>query len=327
MAVVDRAATRAGRQIGGVPVVSLRDAKEGLCAHANVVVAVWNPCSEGFTVIAETLDSAGAASVLPYQVVADALPGLLPHYCLDHTDALLAAADRVRAAYSSLNDRASRWTFAREIAWRLGRHGAWFRRPCPDQYFAFDLYRPLVESEVVVDCGAFDGDTLREVVNRWKTFTAYYAFEPDGLTVQELRATVATLPRGVREKVTIWRAATAGTSGEARFAPGGTGGKLDAAGGERVAQVRLDDAVLDPAPTLFKADVEGAELETLGGARALISSSRPVLAVSAYHRPEDLWEVPLYCREAWPDFSLHLRMHATDGWETVLYAVPPERRP
>jgi hypothetical protein len=46
-----------------------------------------------------------------------------------------------------------------------------------------------------------------------------------------------------------------------------------------------------------------------------------------YHRPGDLWEIPLFLSEALPGHRLSLRVHARDGFELVAYAVPPERCP
>ena len=44
-------------------------------------------------------------------------------------------------------------------------------------------------------------------------------------------------------------------------------------------------------------DIEGAEYEALLGARGTISKYRPGLAISLYHRPADLWQIPLLINE------------------------------
>ena len=72
-------------------------------------------------------------------------------------------------------------------------------------------------------------------------------------------------------------------------------------------------------------DVEGAEADTLRGARRLLRERRPVLALSAYHHQADLWELPLLLAELCEDYEFHLRAHGPDGFETVLYGVPAER--
>ena len=52
---------------------------------------------------------------------------------------------------------------------------------------------------------------------------------------------------------------------------------------------------------------------------------RPLLAVSAYHKQADLWELASQIHVMAPDYLLFLRPHVPEGFDTVLYAVPPER--
>ena len=47
-------------------------------------------------------------------------------------------------------------------------------------------------------------------------------------------------------------------------------------------------------PQFIKMDIEGAELEALQGAKYLINSNRPDLAISVYHSPNYLWDILLY---------------------------------
>ena len=53
----------------------------------------------------------------------------------------------------------------------------------------------------------------------------------------------------------------------------------------------------------------------------------PIWAVCVYQKPEELWRVPLLieANRASTQFSYYLRKYGSEGWETVLYAVPTER--
>src|SRR5262249_32922394 len=64
-------------------------------------------------------------------------------------------------------------------------------------------------------------------------------------------------------------------------------------GGISVQMVRIDDVAPGFGPNLIKMDVEGGELNALEGARSTISRFKPGLALSLYHRPDDLWRIPL----------------------------------
>jgi len=73
---------------------------------------------------------------------------------------------------------------------------------------------------------------------------------------------------------------------------------------------------------MIKMDIEGAELEAIKGARNTISNSRPGLAISAYHTPDDLWRLGLEINDIVEDYDFFLRCHAYSSFDTVLYALP-----
>ncbi len=62
------------------------------------------------------------------------------------------------------------------------------------------------------------------------------------------------------------------------------------------------------------------------GARQTIERHAPVLAICLYHKPADVWDLPLLVRDLNPAYSLYLRRYSDERWETVCYAVPEDRR-
>ena len=75
-------------------------------------------------------------------------------------------------------------------------------------------------------------------------------------------------------------------------------------------------------PTYIKLDIEGAELDALQGAGAILRGSAPRVAACVYHVQDHLWKIPLKLRELLPASSLYLRPHMHECWESVCYAVP-----
>ena len=73
--------------------------------------------------------------------------------------------------------------------------------------------------------------------------------------------------------------------------------------------------------TLIKMDIEGAELQSLKGAKRIIQHDKPKLAICIYHKPEDMVEIPLYIKELVPEYKLYIRHHSSNVSDTVLYAV------
>jgi hypothetical protein len=96
--------------------------------------------------------------------------------------------------------------------------------------------------------------------------------------------------------------------------------------GQEVDCRSLDSVFADTVcPTLIKMDIEGAELDAITGAGKTIVRCRPIVAACAYHKCDHLWVIPKLLKAANPDYQIFLRRYAEDCWETVYYAVPPER--
>lgn len=69
-------------------------------------------------------------------------------------------------------------------------------------------------------------------------------------------------------------------------------------------------------------DIEGAELKALEGATECISKYSPQLAISVYHKPEDIIEIPMFIKSLNPKYRFWLRHYSLSWFDTVLYAVP-----
>ena len=67
-------------------------------------------------------------------------------------------------------------------------------------------------------------------------------------------------------------------------------------------------------------DIEGAEQNALEGAKDIILRNKPKLAICLYHKPEDLWEIPLYIHSLVPEYKIYIRHHSHTNEETVMYA-------
>lgn len=70
-----------------------------------------------------------------------------------------------------------------------------------------------------------------------------------------------------------------------------------------------------------KMDIEGAEMDALAGAEDVICTFKPRLAISGYHRPSDLWEIPQKIMSFNPGYKLTFGHHSPVQWESVFYAV------
>ncbi len=138
-------------------------------------------------------------------------------------------------------------------------------------------------------------------------------------------ALAARIPRHV--SAFCFPCGVAGSTRKVRFAAGAGMASHEAADGTTVIQcVALDDALIGFRPTLVKMDIEGGEPDALEGARRMISSERPSLAIALYHEPQHLWEIPRQIAGWDLDYRLEIRGHGHGSYDTVLYALPGSGR-
>jgi FkbM family methyltransferase len=328
-AFIDNDRARWGDAVDGVPVLSPDDASSRFAADGLAVVTIWR--AEGghdFRETREGLRRLGwrrVESFIPlfWGLGADALP----YITIDLPTKVLAASEDVMAAAGLWSDERSLREYVCQVRWRLTGDFAALSPAEPDQYFAEGIVH-VGPDEVFVDCGAFTGDTLLDVAGRVGSWRAYHAFEPDPASFEALQAAVATLPSRLAERVHLHRAATSDRRGTAQFDATGLGSaSLTSSGVFEVECVAIDDVVTDPPPTFVKMDIEGAESAALNGCSSGIRKGHPLLAIAAYHKQADLWELPRQVHDMMPGYRLYLRPHVPEGFDTVLYAVPPERLP
>jgi FkbM family methyltransferase len=199
----------------------------------------------------------------------------------------------------------------------LGLEQYLFRR----QYF-FDRDGVVIRPEAgdfVIDGGACAGDTAAVFSNVVGADGMVFCFDPvaDHLAILEHNvrqfplANVRIMPYGLSD-----RTVAADPIVLHHYAPGFNGGNS-------TIPLRSIDQLVEsgdiPRVNFIKLDVEGAELESLRGARRSIERFRPKLAISLYHKPNDIFELIQYVRRQFPFYSLHLDHYTIHVEETVLY--------
>jgi FkbM family methyltransferase len=325
LAFSDNSPAKWGQQIDGIPVLAPADAAKQFGGDAVFVVAIGSP-GHAFAQTRRQLAQLGCQRVAPYLLLLwHQARELLPYYAYESPEYFRRHAPAIMAGFRRLADEASRQTYFEHIRFRMQ---ADFERPparvAEGAYFVESLFA-LDEREVLVDAGAFDGDTLREYLARTSSGTAH-AYEPDPGTFRKLVHYVEGLDEATRRRITCHQAALGETAGTIKFDATGTLGAAASATGEiAVEVVALDQVSFARPPTFIKMDIEGAEAGALRGARGLIATQKPVLAICAYHRPDDLWELSALAASLNPGYKFYLRSHDYDGWETVLYAIDPPR--
>ena len=226
--------------------------------------------------------------------------------------------DKIEKVRALLTEKESRAEFDDQISFRQNLNYE-IQRPSSnpvDLYFP-KFIRPLPD-EVFIDCGAADGDTVRDFMRRRTQYGRIIALEPDFENYKKL-----TQDQIGYESYNV---AVGRRTEYVSFAPNlGTGSYVTHTEKSscKVPCIRLDSKIWKP--TYIKMDIEGSEIDALCGAWWTIQALEPALAICAYHKPSDLWEIPLLLHDVVPSYELRFRRYAEGNRELVWYAIPPDR--
>ncbi|MCC7279351.1 MAG: FkbM family methyltransferase [Chromatiaceae bacterium] len=217
-----------------------------------------------------------------------------------------------------LKDDESRRILRRLINFRLSRDILYmdgFVDAQDRQYFE-PFLQLQTAGETFVDVGCFDGYTSAEFIRRCPDYRSVHAFEPEPSNMVKVRARLS----GHRD-VRYHPYGASNRAATMRFETGGSASRISHSG-ELVINVERVDDVIDEPYTFLKMDIEGGEVSALQGASETISKYHPRLALSVYHKADDLRIIPDLVLSYRDDYDLYLR-HYTEGvTETVMFFVP-----
>ena len=217
---------------------------------------------------------------------------------------------------------------------------------------AEDAYRHIRHAEAfrtAADLGAYNGDSLRELMTYAPALSTAVAMEPDrrnfkkltdwaaGLEGQEKALTVHAVQAGAFDKSGTLHFHVSGNRNATlcdtpAFTPDGAPamfatseqyfGKTVSVAVRPLDEVWAESVGMDTPLDYIKYDVEGSEAAALQGSQEVIRRFSPALLVSLYHRSEDLFDLPLLIRRLNPNYRFCLRrMAGIPAWDIDLYCV------
>lgn len=244
-----------------------------------------------------------------------------------HSDFMLEKFDRFLDLEHVWCDSKSRTVYYTALAGFISMDFTWFAYCCDDhdeRYLPSDIGFVPGTEEIFVDCGAHDGAEsilfAKRVANR---FTRICAFEPDrtnfAVTTRNLNRymidhrldNMFCYPLGVYDRNDYLETSGHDVTVVVMDRHAESGGLFVA---------RLDDVLEEM--TYLKLEIEGAELAALRGAHRLIRADKPVLAVAAYHKPDDLLALTDQIRSFDVGYDLKLRHHSLEPAVLCIYCQP-----
>ena len=230
--------------------------------------------------------------------------------------------DKIIECLGLFTDNMSREVYIRFLQTHM------IRKPIPipvceleEQYFPKDIRFTKGYSRFV-NCGAYNGDTIKKLNNIIGKVEAIICFEPDPENFQMLTQYLLSRKNEIAELVISFPCGVFSHETQLRFSIGNRINSAISYKGDSVIQcIALDHVIPGFHPTFISMDIEGVELEALKGAEMIIKENKPDLAISVYHSPNHIWEIPLYIKSLNLEYKFYLHNYTSFPSETILYAT------
>jgi FkbM family methyltransferase len=177
-------------------------------------------------------------------------------------------------------------------------------------------------NDIVIDAGAFIGDTSIWFADRVGRQGKVYSFEimPPHIDLiyknvarNNLREIIRVIEKGLWDKDTLVFATQEG---------------YDSKCSEKEGDIKINAITLDSfvqqenirRVDFIKMDIEGAELNALRGGTDTIKKFKPRLAISIYHSPYDIMEIPVFIKSLIPEYKLYLSHKCPYPTDIILFA-------
>ncbi len=185
-------------------------------------------------------------------------------------------------------------------------------------YYDLDILE-CGKDDVLVDLGAFVGDSICDYIKTYGLYKRIYAYEITPSTYQELIRNISQYPDIVTRQKGV------GSEKSTMFMMNDkieAGNHLSEAGDVRIDVVTLDEDIKEPI-SVIKMDIEGLEKDAIMGAKGHILSEKPKLLVSSYHLPGDIFDIPYLIHSIRDDYKFYMRFNGRGLWpcDYVLIAV------
>lgn len=184
------------------------------------------------------------------------------------------------------------------------------------KYFASPCMPKLNYDEILLDCGADLGQTIKSFVELTNNkFKQIYAFEPNSKSYDYL------IHNFKDKRIIISNKVIHNNNGYVNFKEnigGGLASKIFKGNNNIKECITIDS--LNISPTIIKLHVEGNELNSLLGAMETIKKYRPIIMVLADHNQDGLFKIAKFLYNL-PNYKLYFNLHDYVGNSAIFYAI------
>lgn len=219
---------------------------------------------------------------------------------------------KIREAYELLEDSASKEYWKNSLQMRITRQPLYLKPNA--NAISVGEYKNILELEkgdVIIDCGAYIGDTAQIYMDRLSGDCQIHALEPFGENFFKLSENIK---KNEWRNVKAYHCAIGKAEGKSilhyekeDFKMGISLGKIQGSNTEEVEVHTLDQLFMSlPQIDYLKMDIEGQEIAALCGAAEILRQKAPKLMISGYHKLSDFWEIPCLIKKLNPAYKIYV---------------------
>jgi FkbM family methyltransferase len=297
-----------------LPVVTWKDIT---WENVQLAMGVFSHMTSYTKILTEAHDAGFAKVFMPWELYAQFEKQLGWRYWLTPLNYITGNLEKIQSAAQILADQESVDCLLNVLLFRTGNLPEYADYRSQDQHYFNQLsLKPFSKRSInIVDGGAYTGDSYQEAIAAIKIDTAHL-FEPDPKNFARLTLTVG-------DNAICYPLALSDSEKTITFASGvGPSSAATDHGDIKIEASSLDQIFPKQHIDFVKLDIEGSEADALRGGVNLLKRCRPVISMALYHRPGDMWELPLLVNQLVQDYSFYIRQHDNNSFEAVFYAVP-----
>jgi len=190
----------------------------------------------------------------------------------------------------------------------------------PDQYLQYDIFN-FLKGENITDIGAFTGDTVEFFVNKLPDYGKIFAIEMSAANYSKLLENTKFY-----RDIYSFNIGLSDECCEAFYFEDESSSQLRNDNNmhglqKKVNIMTLDKLLCNEKVDYIKMDIEGAEPNALLGSEKTILKYKPKCAISVYHNPFHIFEIPFYLNKLVPEYKIYFRHHSQLLYELVCYVT------
>ena len=230
----------------------------------------------------------------------------------------------ILSAYEALSDERSKNAFSLLLRYKISGRIKFLDMASDVDDDIYSLFTGLCIGSVI-DGGAYNGDTIREMRDRFPELTKAIAVEPDARNFKKL----SKYADGVDDfDIELHCAALWSSDGMGVISSSANRNSTVTATASyehRAEQTKLVtvDSLATERVDYIKYDLEGAEMEALWGSLDTIKKYSPALRIAIYHRSRDIFDIVNYMKEKTSGYDFYIRRkRCLPAWEIDLIMIP-----